>query len=399
MSKLNKMREQIANEFIAALQKDEIPWHQDWHNIGGAPHNAVTGRAYHGLNYFWLSCVAMQKNFSDSRWCTFNQAKAKGWKVNKGEKGTRVEFWSMFDTEEKRKLTTAEVEKLRKSLTDEEFSERVKPVSNVFTVFNGDQIDGIPELPKAERTEFSSVELLAARDKLLENMRLELREGGNRAYYSPSEDYVRMPTVEQFDDTYSYMSVFLHEAAHASGAAHRLNRDLTGSFGSESYAKEELRAEIASAFTASATGINYEQAPQMENHTAYVQNWISVLQNNPNELFRAIKDATKISDYLIEKGEFVIGSELSEAETPEADVTVIDPEKFNDMLQGAKPKYKYWEVTRDEYIKLHQAGFQNMDDYRQSTSHPDKIIFRFEESKAAEVNAVLKPTAAKMIKA
>ena len=173
-------------------------------------------------------------------------------------------------------------------------------------------------------------------------------------------------------------------AAHASGAAHRLNRDLTGSFGSESYAKEELRAEIASAFTASATGINYEQAPQMENHTAYVQNWISVLQNNPNELFRAIKDATKISDYLIEKGEFVI---------------VIDPEKFNDMLQGAKPKYKYWEVTRDEYIKLHQAGFQNMDDYRQSTSHPDKIIFRFEESKAAEVNAVLKPTAAKMIKA
>ena len=231
MSKLNKMREQIANEFIAALQKDEIPWHQDWHNIGGAPHNAVTGRAYHGLNYFWLSCVAMQKNFSDSRWCTFNQAKAKGWKVNKGEKGTRVEFWSMFDTEEKRKLTTAEVEKLRKSLTDEEFAERVKPVSNVFTVFNGDQIDGIPELPKAERTEFSSVELFAARDKLLENMRLELREGGNRAYYSPSEDYVRMPTVEQFDDTYSYMSVFLHEAAHASGAAHRLNRDLTGSVG------------------------------------------------------------------------------------------------------------------------------------------------------------------------
>ena len=305
----------------------------------------------------------------------------------------------MFDTEEKRKLTTAEVEKLRKNLTDEEFAERVKPVSNVFTVFNGDQIDGIPELPKAERTEFSSVELLAARDKLLENMRLELREGGNRAYYSPSEDYVRMPTVEQFDDTYSYMSVFLHEAAHASGAAHRLNRDLTGSFGSESYAKEELRAEIASAFTASATGINYEQAPQMENHTAYVQNWISVLQNNPNELFRAIKDATKISDYLIEKGEFVIGSELSEAETSEADVTVIDPEKFNDMLQGAKPKYKYWKVTRDEYIKLHQAGFQNMDDYRQSTSHPDKIIFRFEESKAAEVNAVLKPTAAKMIKA
>lgn len=397
MSKLNKMREQIANEFIAALQKDEIPWHQDWHNIG-TPHNAVTGRGYHGLNFFWLSCVAMQKNYSDPRWCTFNQAKAKGWKVNKGEKGTRVEFWALFDTEKKKKLTTAEVEKLRRTLTDEEFAERVKPVSNVFTVFNGDQIDGIPELPKAERTEFSSEELITARDKLLDNMCLELREGGNRAYYSPSEDYVRMPTVEQFDHTYSYMSVFLHEAAHASGAAHRLNRDLTGSFGSESYAKEELRAEIASAFTASATGINYEQAPQMENHTAYVQNWISVLQNNPNELFRAIKDATKISDYLIEKGEFAVGEELMEAETLESDVTVIDPDKFNDMLQGAKPRYRYWEITKDEYTKLFQAGFQNTDDYRQSASHTDKIIFRFEESKTAEVNAILLPAAAKTIK-
>lgn len=398
MSKLNKMREQIANEFIAALQKDEIPWHQDWHNIG-TPHNAVTGRGYHGLNFFWLSCVAMQKNYSDPRWCTFNQAKAKGWKVNKGEKGTRVEFWALFDTEKKKKLTTAEVEKLRRTLTDEEFAERVKPVSNVFTVFNGDQIDGIPELPKAERTEFSSEELITARDKLLDNMCLELHEGGNRAYYSPSEDYVRMPTVEQFDNTYSYMSVFLHEAAHASGAAHRLNRDLTGSFGSESYAKEELRAEIASAFTASATGINYEQAPQMENHTAYVQNWISVLQNNPNELFRAIKDATKISDYLIEKGEFAVGEELTEAETSESEVTVIDPDKFNDMLQGAKPRYRYWEITKDEYTKLFQAGFQNTDDYRQSASHTDKIIFRFEESKTAEVNAILLPNASKMIKA
>ena len=398
MSKLNKMREQIANEFIAALQRDEIPWHQDWHSIGN-PHNAVTGRAYHGLNYFWLSVVAMQKNYEDPRWCTFNQAKAKDWSVRKGEKGTRVEFWSMFDTEEKKKLTTAEVEKLRKSLTAEEFAERVKPVSNVFTVFNAHQIEGIPELPKTEHTEFSSEELIAARDKLITNMNLELREGGNRAYYSPSHDYIRMPTLQQFDDTYGYMSVFLHEAAHASGASFRLNRDLTGTFGSESYAKEELRAEIASAFTASATGIHYEQSPTMENHAAYIQNWISVLQNNPSELFRAIKDATKISDYLIEKGEFVISEDLTEAEASESDVTVIDPEKFNEMLQGATPKYKYWEVTRDEYIRLHQAGFQNMDDYRQSTSHPDKIIFRFEESKAAEVNAVLKPAAAKMIKA
>ena len=76
MSKLNKMREQIANQFIAALQQEKIPWHKDWHCIG-APHNAVTGRGYHGLNYFWLSYIATEKNYTDPRWCTFNQAKEK----------------------------------------------------------------------------------------------------------------------------------------------------------------------------------------------------------------------------------------------------------------------------------------------------------------------------------
>ena len=136
MSKLNKMREQIANQFIAALQQEKIPWHKDWHCIG-APHNAVTGRGYHGLNYFWLSYIATEKNYTDPRWCTFNQAKEKGWKILKGEKGTRVEFWSMYDTETKRKLTPSEVQKLRNSLTDVEFQERVKPISSVFTVFNG----------------------------------------------------------------------------------------------------------------------------------------------------------------------------------------------------------------------------------------------------------------------
>lgn len=100
------------------------------------------------------------------------------------------------------------------------------------------------------------------------------------------------------------MATLLHEAAHATGHESRLNRDMEGAFGSPEYAKEELRAEIASAFTAQILRIDYSQNDYMENHEAYVQNWISVLENEPNELFAAIKDAEKISDYLIEKGEF-----------------------------------------------------------------------------------------------
>ena len=292
----------------------------------------------------------------------------------------------MYDTETKRKLAPSEVQKLRNSLTDVEFQERVKPISSVFTVFNGQQIEGIPEYQEFERPEFSTVELTAARDNLLKNMQLELREGGNRAYYSPSEDYVRMPKIEQFDNAYSYMSVFLHESAHASGAEHRLNRDLSGRFGSESYAKEELRAEIASAFTANATGIHYQQSPTMENHAAYIQSWIKVLQNNPNELFSAIKDAEKISDYLLEKGEFITN------EPPELDNSEVD------AVEPTEEGFHYREITFDDFNKLRNAGFDVADNCRQSTKHPDMVILRYTEQQAAEINAVLKPAVGAAIK-
>ena len=386
MSKLNKMREQIANRFIAALQEERIPWHQEWQNVI-APYNAVTGRGYRGLNYFWLACIAMDKNYADPRWCTFNQAKDKGWKVIKGEKGTRVEFWSMYDTKTKKKLTPSQVKKLRDTLELSEFHDRVKPISNVFTVFNGEQLDGIPKLKVENRRLFSTAELIELRDRLLKNMELRLREGGNEAFYSPTNDYVNMPMIERFDGAYSYMSTFLHESAHASGAKHRLNRDLSGRFGSESYAKEELRAEIASAFTASATGIKYEQSPTMENHAAYIQNWIKVLENNPNELFAAIKDAEKISDYLLEKGELIVKEppEIADAEVEAA-------------AEPTDEKYRYREISYEDFRKLRDAGFDVADNCRQSTKHPDMVILRYTEQQAAEINAVLKPAVGAAIK-
>lgn len=317
MPKLNKMRQQIADTFIQSLKEDVIPWHRSWHIVGvGMPYNAVTEKEYRGINALWLLYLSLQKGVSDPRWCTFRQANEKGWRIRKGEKGTQIEFWSLYDTEEKKKLSPSEVKSLRDSLTDLEFSERVKPISNVYTVFNGEQIDGIPELEKMELVpKFDTEQLIKCRDTLLKNMKLGFEEKGNRAAYSPSLDCIRMPKIEQFKSSYGYMSVFLHESAHATGAKHRLNRDLTGAFGSETYAKEELRAEIASAFTAMATGISYEQSPAMENHTAYIQSWIKVLENNPNELFAAIKEAEKISDYLIKNGEFLTErEELSENE-------------------------------------------------------------------------------------
>lgn len=148
--------------------------------------------------------------------------------------------------------------------------------------------------------------LMEKRDKLIVAMNLQFKSGEEAAFYRPSEDCIHMPDIDRFRNEYSYMATFLHEASHATGHKSRLNRDLTGAFGSPEYAKEELRAEISSAFTSQALGLSQSDMEHMENHKAYIQNWIAALEQNPNELFAAIKEAGKISDYLLEKGDFLI---------------------------------------------------------------------------------------------
>ena len=300
--KLNKMREEMINSFIDCLKKDTIPWHMAW-STTERPFNAATNTSYHGANSLWLSYNQLVQNFNDPRWCTFKQAQSKGWKIKPGSKGTKIEFWSLYDTEEKRKLTAREAKQLSDELSLEEFKERIKPISNTYTVFNGEQIEGISTY-EIKKSNLDVDEIISKREILLKNMNLSFEEKGERAFYNPLSDRVTMPDIEKFESEYAYMATLLHEAGHATGHDSRLRRDLTGIFGSPEYAKEELRAEIASAFTTQELGLDYEQNEQMENHEAYVQSWIKVLENEPNELFAAIKDAEKISDYLIEKGEF-----------------------------------------------------------------------------------------------
>lgn len=352
--KLNRMREEMINSFIDCLKKDTIPWHRSW-SATERPYNAVTNMAYHGANSLWLSYNQFAREFDDPRWCTFKQAQTQGWKIKPGSKGTRVEFWSLYDTEEKRKLTQREAKQLSDELTLEDFKNRVKPISNVYTVFNGEQIDGIPKYE--EKTyELNTEELLQKRDTLLKNMNVDFSEGGDKAFYNPSRDRITLPEMNRFETEYDYMATLLHEAGHATGHISRLNRDMTGVFGSPEYAREELRAEIASAFAAQVVGIDYQQNQYMENHEAYVQDWISVLENSPNELFAAIKDAEKISDYLIEKGEFGL-------EKPE----MSKDNEIKDMLQKNEIRYKTYnhenvnEIVNDaiDFYEKINAGKSN----------------------------------------
>lgn len=304
--KLNKMREEMINSFIDCLKKDTIPWHRGWSSE--RPFNAVTNTEYHGANALWLTYNQQAQLYKDPRWCTFKQAQSKGWKIKQGSKGTKIEFWSLYDTEEKRKLTRTEAKQLTDELTAEEFTNRVKPVSNTYTVFNGEQIEGIP-LYEIRKNVLHLDEFLSGRNKLIENMKVGFKEGGNEAFYSMAEDMIVLPKINQFDNEFEYITTFFHEAGHATGHVSRFNREMPSARGTDIYAREELRAEIASAFAAQTFGIDYTQNKYMENHEAYIQDYINILENKPNELFAAIKDAEKISDYLIEKGEFGLEKE------------------------------------------------------------------------------------------
>ena len=302
MAKLNKVREELSQRFVEALNMGELPWHSCWQQA--IPQNAVTGRKYHGLNALWLSYLAEKKGWTDPRWATYKQASEKGWQVRKGEKASYVEYWAYYDKEKKKLLSWPDARQIFRE--DTAYAEKNLLLSSrVFAVFNGAQIDGIPEIPQSRGTDIGAIR--RQRDTLIANMGIRYREQGQSAYYSLGSDTVTLPPEASFDSTYGYMATFLHECGHASGHPDRLNRDLTGGFGSESYAKEELRAEIASAFTAQALGLMVnEQDRELETrqHMAYIQNWAQAIKDAPEELFKALKDAEKISDYLIEQGEF-----------------------------------------------------------------------------------------------
>lgn len=300
--KLNKAREKLVDMYVSSLKEDTIPWEKNWVDdpYYKPNYNPVSKTVYRGINKMLLSYVSATMGYTDPRWMTFNQIKGNGYTLEDAQgKGVPVEYWSVYDTENKE---TVSLEKYNRILAaDPTRAKDFRMLDRVYYVFNAEHIKGIPELdvsalPKkvADATPFI--------ENLIINMNVGYEEIGNNAFYTPQLDKVVVPKKEQFNSTYEYDAVRLHELAHATGSEKRLDRNLKGSFGSEDYAREELRAEITSSFISQEIALNPSQK-NMDNHKAYVQNWISILDKEPNELFKAIKDAEKISEYLCEIGE------------------------------------------------------------------------------------------------
>ena len=282
----SEYRKAVTERLIGMLESGTAPWQKPW-DAGIAamnrPHN-FNGRPYHGVNALMLWCTAIDKGYEDPRWLTFKQVNKLGGHVNKGEKAQIVEYWQW--EKEVENLETGEKEKVPLE----------HPKVYRAAVFNADQCTGLPKL-RRQAQKWSPVE--RAENIIAANGVPVTHNTDGSAFYSPGGDFICLPPRESFATVDAYYSTLLHEVCHSTGHPTRLNREFGGQFGSEGYAREELRAELASTFLCGELGIATTGSD--EQHAAYVKSWVSALKNDYNEIFRAAADAEKICNYLYER--------------------------------------------------------------------------------------------------
>ena len=276
--------QELTDKIIAALEAGTAPWRRPWDcSAGGGattPMNAATGHRYRGINLFVLGMSPLAVGFSDPRWCSYRQALAKGWQVRKGERATPVYFYKPIEIEDR--------------TGDGDRETRRIPILRTFSVFHASQIDGIPELAPSVATK-TVQERIEDVEIIVKASGVPVRIGGDRAFYSPALDLIQMPSDEAFHSPEARAATLFHEMAHASGHTSRLNRDLSGKFGSEKYAKEELRAELASCAVGSMLGLPFD----VPNHASYIRSWIDCLKQDRREIFHAAAEAQRIADYIL----------------------------------------------------------------------------------------------------
>lgn len=276
----------ITDRIVAALEAGTVPWRKPWRNVAGfGPTSLSTGKEYRGINALMLSIEAFSAGYESLYWGTYRQIAEKGGQVRKGEKGTQVVLWKP-------------VTKKAEGQPEEKFL-----LMRLFTVFSADQADWEegkrpvePEAP--EGSDFTPLE---AAEYIANHMpsRPVIRHGQSGAFYSPNLDYIGMPNREAFESAEGYYATLFHEMVHSTGHKSRLNRDgieAFAGFGSESYSKEELIAEMGAAFLCDKAGIE----PRIDQSAAYIASWLKVLKNDKKMVVAAAGAAGKATDFILD---------------------------------------------------------------------------------------------------
>ena len=289
--KISKTKEELVNMYIDSLKEGKIPWRERW--VSSLNVNGISDKEYKGINQLLLSYVTYKEQYNDNRWFTYYQIKQKGYKLKDAKgKGIPVEFYSVYDIKNKKKVDFADYERLVNERPETKVNYRL--ICNTSYVFNASLIEGVPEQDKYPYDK--SIPTNNYIKKIISKLGVKYSERGNEAFYSPTTDEIVLPESKKFYDEYSYYATQLHEISHSTGSKDRLNRNIDFK-DKKSYAREELVAEISSSFLMAKLGI-VPESEDYNNHKSYIQSWISILEDKPNELFKAINESNKVYDYI-----------------------------------------------------------------------------------------------------
>lgn len=280
---MGSMFEQITKQVIDAIEIGagayRMPWHRSEHAL--MPSNAITGRSYRGINTFLLWAATGRAGYQSNKWATYQQWSQHGAQVRKGERSTIVLLWKPVGPAD----------------ADEERGDgrRSGSLARAFRVFNADQVEGFtPAKPPAARLDPAA--RIARAEAFFGGLPADIWHGSDGAFYDPASDMVSMPDFEAFISADAFYSVLGHELVHWTGAKARLDRDLSGRFGSEAYAMEELVAELGAAFLTGHLGLACE--PRSD-HAPYISSWLRVLGSDPKAIVTAASRAQAAADYII----------------------------------------------------------------------------------------------------
>ena len=324
--------QKITDKIIAELEAGRVPWVQPWGKSGanaslGLPQNAATGRQYSGINILILWDAVVERGFTGQSWLTFRQALALGGHVRKGEKGTMVVYADRF---------IPHGERTRAEAAGEEPA--AIPFLKRFTVFNCDQCADLAPHVAAAAPSLPDNLIRPQAEAVIRSTRADLRIGGDRAFFNPADDYIQVPPPEAFFEPINWYRTVFHELGHWTGHASRLNRDLSGRLGSPSYSREELVAELASAFVCAALSI----APTVR-HADYLGAWLDVLREDNRAIIRAASAASKAADYLLafhvsNSAGSAISDKIAAVSRPPSSLALQNSSAREDSLPIASPR-------------------------------------------------------------
>ncbi|MBV1702875.1 MAG: DUF1738 domain-containing protein [Hyphomicrobiales bacterium] len=277
----------ITQGILAQLEAGTVPWVQPWTSRGasslGLPVNALSKRAYSGINILILWRSAATNGFTSNTWLTFRQALELGGNVRKGAHGTSVVFANRFTPEEERQ---------RAAQTGE--TPGVIPFLKRFTLFNTEQCERLPDdcaVPAPQQ----NPELVAPQvEALIKATKMDFRVGGAHAFYNPLHDYVQVPRPEDYFEPINWHRTVLHEGSHWAGHPTRLNRFSIAPSNMEDRAKEELVAEISASYLCATLGI----VPTVR-HADYIASWLTLLKSDERAIVKAASAASKTAEFIL----------------------------------------------------------------------------------------------------